>query len=299
MAEEVADAKASLSLSFSGSGFLMLYQVGAVQALQDLAPEILRSASRVYGASAGSLIATAVVCECNLDEVQAAIIDAAKEARECLFGPLFHVPRMVQAMVSRLLPTNAHQLASGRLHIGLTRLSDGENVMVSDYRSNEELTQALVCSCFVPFYCGIIPPSFRGVRYIDGGLTNMQPLFGLKSMITISPYTGEHDICPRDCPVSHFCFQIFNTSFQLSIENFCRLAYSLFPPPSVVMQEFHSQGYRDCVHYLHSNTINVCERQKKSGLMGTLVEVISQRLLSNTLQLKTSSRLQPKVSPGD
>ncbi|XP_069489651.1 omega-hydroxyceramide transacylase-like isoform X4 [Ambystoma mexicanum] len=281
MAEEVADAKASLSLSFSGSGFLMLYQVGAVQALQDLAPEILRSASRVYGASAGSLIATAVVCECNLDEVQAAIIDAAKEARECLFGPLFHVPRMVQAMVSRLLPTNAHQLASGRLHIGLTRLSDGENVMVSDYRSNEELTQALVCSCFVPFYCGIIPPSFRGVRYIDGGLTNMQPLFGLKSMITISPYTGEHDICPRDCPVSHFCFQIFNTSFQLSIENFCRLAYSLFPPPSVV------------------SAINVCERQKKSGLMGTLVEVISQRLLSNTLQLKTSSRLQPKVSPGD
>lgn len=65
----VEDLQASgtpFSLSFSGSGFLALYQVGVVQSLLELAPELLKSACKVYGSSAGSLIAAAVVCGISL-----------------------------------------------------------------------------------------------------------------------------------------------------------------------------------------------------------------------------------------
>ncbi|KAM9320249.1 omega-hydroxyceramide transacylase-like [Gastrophryne carolinensis] len=221
------------SLSFSGGGFLSLYQIGAVKAFLDLAPEILRSAPKVYGASAGSVVAAAVVFNLNPDDLQKLFTDAATEARRSFLGPLsprFNVVAIFKKTLLRLLPENAHQLATGRLNVALTRLVDGKNILVSDYNSKEEVIQALVCSCFFPFYCGLVPPLFRGVRYIDGALTNFHPLFPLQSIITVSPYTGEIDICPRDCFINHFCLQIFNASFQLSIQNLSRVYYALFPP---------------------------------------------------------------------
>jgi len=65
-AEELRAPGTPFSLSFSGSGFLVLYQVGVVQSLLELAPELLKSACKVYGSSAGSLIAAAVVCGISL-----------------------------------------------------------------------------------------------------------------------------------------------------------------------------------------------------------------------------------------
>ncbi|KAM8988495.1 omega-hydroxyceramide transacylase [Ara ararauna] len=40
-----------------------------------------------------------------------------------------------------MLPENSYQLASGRLHISLTRVVDGQNVMASEFSSKEELIQ--------------------------------------------------------------------------------------------------------------------------------------------------------------
>ncbi|XP_073443422.1 omega-hydroxyceramide transacylase-like [Dendrobates tinctorius] len=253
---EQETGRSPLSLSFSGSGFLSLYQIGAVKALLHLAPDILTSAPKVYGASAGSLVAAAVVFQVNLDELQNIILDAAIEVRKPIFGPFFgtfDLGTIFRRALLNFLPDNAHLVATGRLNVALTRLSDGKNILVSDFKSKDEVIQALICSCFIPFYCGFVPPTFQGVRYIDGGLTNFQPLFGLKSIITISPFTGEIDICPRDCPASHLCIQIFNTSFQLSVQNLSRVIYSLFPPPTDALDNFYCQGYKDAVLYLLSN----------------------------------------------
>lgn len=59
-------ASSPCSLSFGGGGFLVVYEIGVVQSLLEQAPEIVKSASKVYGASAGSLVAAYVVCECCL-----------------------------------------------------------------------------------------------------------------------------------------------------------------------------------------------------------------------------------------
>lgn len=56
------------SISFSGSGFMATYQLGVAQCFLNHVPWILRTAPTVLGASAGSLVAAAVVCEINLSK---------------------------------------------------------------------------------------------------------------------------------------------------------------------------------------------------------------------------------------
>uniref|UniRef100_A0A674J3Q2 triacylglycerol lipase n=1 Tax=Terrapene triunguis TaxID=2587831 RepID=A0A674J3Q2_9SAUR len=171
------------------------------------------------------------------EDLKESFHEAVRDARKTILGPLSpgcNTLRTIQKGLYKMLPENSHQVASGRLHISLTRMMDGQNVMVSEFSSKEDLIQALICSCFVPIYCGFIPPSFRGVRYVDGGFTNLQPCSDLEAVITVSPFTGELDICPRDCPAIFYSFQIFNSSIQISVENLCRISYALFPPSYLV-----------------------------------------------------------------
>lgn len=73
----------------------------------------------------------------------------AKEARKRNLGPLhpsFNLVKILKNGLYKNLPDNAHELASGKLCISLTRVSDGENVLVSDFGSKEELIQVLLTS---------------------------------------------------------------------------------------------------------------------------------------------------------
>ncbi|VTJ60623.1 Hypothetical predicted protein [Marmota monax] len=110
--------------------------------------------------------------------------------------------------------------------------------------------EALYCSCFVPVYCGFIPPTYRGVRYIDGGFTGMQPCSFWTDSITISTFSGQQDICPWDCPAIFHDFRMFNCSFQFSLENITRMTHALFPPDLVILQDYYYRGYEDTVMYL-------------------------------------------------
>lgn len=49
--------------------------------------------------------------------------------------------RLLKDILNQLLPPNAHELVSGKLHIILTRLHDWRSVTVSEFASKEELIQ--------------------------------------------------------------------------------------------------------------------------------------------------------------
>lgn len=107
---------------------------------------------------------------------------------------------------------------NGKIHISVTRVYDGKNIILSHFETKEELIQvkhlmvqrtdgqlykeryltlkALTCSSFIPFFSGIIPPKFRGVRYMDGGLSDNLLVLDEKT-ITVSPFCGESDICRK------------------------------------------------------------------------------------------------------
>ncbi|XP_041619430.1 omega-hydroxyceramide transacylase isoform X1 [Vulpes lagopus] len=209
------------SISFSGSGFLSFYQAGAVDALRDLAPRMLETAHRFAGTSAGAVVAALVICGIEMEEYLRVLNVGVAEVKKSFLGPLSPSCKMVQLMrqfLYRVLPEDSYK--------------------------------ALYCSCFVPVYCGLIPPTYRGVRYIDGGFTGMQPCSFWTDSITISTFSGQQDICPRDCPAIFHDFRMFNCSFQFSLENITRMTHALFPPDLLILHNYYYRGYEDAVSYL-------------------------------------------------
>ncbi|XP_028286048.1 patatin-like phospholipase domain-containing protein 2 isoform X2 [Parambassis ranga] len=244
------------NISFAGCGFLGIYHVGVASCLLEQAPFLVHNAKHVYGASAGALTATAVVTGVCLGETGASIIEVAKEARKRFLGPMhpsFNLVKIVRHVLHRTLPADCHQWANGRLGISLTRVTDGENVLVSQFNSKEEVVQACVCSAYIPVYCGIIPPTLHGVRYVDGGISDNLPQYELKNTITVSPFSGESDICPRDTSTNIHELRFTNTSIQFTLTNLYRVSRALFPPDPMVMKAMCKQGYKDALHFLKRN----------------------------------------------
>uniref|UniRef100_UPI00358FA904 patatin-like phospholipase domain-containing protein 2 isoform X2 n=1 Tax=Myxine glutinosa TaxID=7769 RepID=UPI00358FA904 len=185
-------------------------------------------------------------------------IEITKEARRQRLGPLhpsFNLVKCLRQAMSRIMPDDVWVHVSGKLCVSLTRVSDGENVLISNFSSKEEVIQALICSAFVPVYCGVIPPSFRGVRYVDGGISDNLPSYDLKNTITVSPFSGESDICPRDNSSNFHELRFTNTSIQFNTGNLYRLSRALFPPEPKVLIEMCKEGYRDALRFLKGNNL--------------------------------------------
>uniref|UniRef100_A0A3P9ANU8 triacylglycerol lipase n=1 Tax=Esox lucius TaxID=8010 RepID=A0A3P9ANU8_ESOLU len=244
------------NLSFAGCGFLGIYHIGVASCLLEQCPVLVHNARHIYGASAGALTASALVCGACLGEAGASMITVAKEARKRFLGPMhpsFNLVKILRAMLFKNLPPDSHRRASGRLGISLTRVADGENVLVSHFSSKEELVQACVCSTYIPVYCGLIPPTLQGVRYVDGGISDNLPQYELKNTITVSPFSGESDICPRDRSTNMHELRFTNTSIQFTLTNLYRVSRALFPPDPQVMKNMCKQGYKDALHFLKNN----------------------------------------------
>ncbi|KAM7377841.1 hypothetical protein PAMA_012980 [Pampus argenteus] len=252
------DLNGGWNLSFAGCGFLGIYHIGVASCLLEKAPYLVKGATKLYGASAGALTASVLASEASITKCCEDVIEVAKEARKRNLGPLhptFNLVKVLKSGLDRDLPSDTHILSSGRLCVSLTRVSDGENVLVSEFSSKEELIQALICSCFIPIYCGLIPPSFRGVRYVDGGISDNLPQSELKNTITISPFSGESDICPRDNSTSFHELRFTNTSIQINLGNMYRLSRALFPPEPKVLADMCQSGYKDALRFLEENNL--------------------------------------------
>ncbi|KAG7270675.1 hypothetical protein CRUP_030402 [Coryphaenoides rupestris] len=141
------DLSEGWSLSFAGCGFLGVYHIGVASCLLERAPHLVHGATRIYGASAGALTASVLASQASLSKTPD-VIAVAKEARRRNLGPLhpsFNLVKVIRRGLDRDLPDDAHLRASGRLSVSLTRVSDGENVLVSQFNSKEELIQSDIC----------------------------------------------------------------------------------------------------------------------------------------------------------
>lgn len=78
-----------------------------------------------------------------------------------LLHPDVDLNGLIQDSLTNALPPNAHKLASGRLRISVTRI-DGKNEILSQFDSNDDLIQAIKCSCFIPIYSGLLYVPLNG-----------------------------------------------------------------------------------------------------------------------------------------
>uniref|UniRef100_G1S0I9 Acylglycerol transacylase n=1 Tax=Nomascus leucogenys TaxID=61853 RepID=G1S0I9_NOMLE len=255
------DAERGWSLSFAGCGFLGYYHVGATRCLSEHAPHLLRDARMLFGASAGALHCVNVLSGIPLEQTLQFLSDLVRKARSRnigIFHPSFNLSKFLRQLLSNYLPANIHQLVSGKICVSLTRVSDGENVLVSDFRSKDEVVDALICSCFIPFYSGLIPPSFRGVRYVDGGVSDSIPFIDAKTTITVSPFYGEYDICPKVKSTNFLHVDITKLSLRLCAGNLYLVSRAFVPPDLKVLGEICLRGYLDAFRFLEEK--GICNR---------------------------------------
>ncbi|XP_013421717.1 patatin-like phospholipase domain-containing protein 2 [Lingula anatina] len=252
-----------MNISFSGCGFLGIYHVGVASCFRVHAPHLISDPDfKVLGASAGALAAVCLVTNCPLGEVTSYWLRITSKARARALGPLhpsFHLVRLLKDGLNTILPANAYEICTNKVYISMTRVSDRANVTVSQFESNEELIEALLCSAHIPFYSGLLPPSFKGVRYVDGVLTDNLPVFD-ENTVTVSPFCGETDICPDDNSANFLHINLANTSLQCSSNNLYRISRSLFPPHPEVLSEMCRQGFDDALKYLQRNALISCVR---------------------------------------
>ncbi|XP_062711934.1 uncharacterized protein LOC109399662 isoform X3 [Aedes albopictus] len=249
-----------MNLSFAGCGFLGIYHVGVAVCFKKYAPHLLLH--RISGASAGSLAACCLLCDMPLGEMTSDFFRVVNEARSHSLGPFsprFNIQTCLLEGLQKFLPPDAHERVNGKLHISLTRVYDGKNVIVSQFNSREDLLQALLCACFIPVFSGILPPRFHGVRYMDGAFSDNLPTLD-ENTVTVSPFCGESDICPRDNSSQMFHVNWANTSIELSKQNMNRFGRILFPPRPEILSSFCQQGFDDALNFLHRNNLISCTR---------------------------------------
>ncbi|XP_045105527.1 patatin-like phospholipase domain-containing protein 2 isoform X3 [Portunus trituberculatus] len=250
-----------MNFSFAGCGFLGIYHVGVAACLKKYAPNLL--VNKISGASAGALAAVCLLCDSPLGTITSSVLKTATEARKHTLGPFsptFNVEKLLREGLLSVLPDDAHRIVSGKLFISVTRVSDGKNILLSQFNTREELIQAILCSAFIPGFSGWAPVTFRGVRYADGGFSDNLPCLDPHT-VTVSPFCGESDICPRDSsgpPVLQV--NLANTSIELSKENLYRFARILFPPPPEVLSKMCQQGFNDALDFLQRNNLINCTR---------------------------------------
>ncbi|CAD6188258.1 unnamed protein product [Caenorhabditis auriculariae] len=286
-----------MNLSFSGCGFLCVYHAGVAAAIKEYAPELIQN--KVLGASAGSIVAAGLITGVCISHATSTILKVVAQARSRTLGPLhpeFDLLGTVRIEMKKTLPSDAYKTCTGRLIISLTRWSDHENVIVDEYTSNEDLIDAIMCSCFIPLYCGLNPPRFRGVQYMDGGMSDNQPMFD-KYTVTVSPFSGESDICPPDWDSASILGMDFHgTSIRFTARNMFRLMMCLWPRTVEDLSKMCLQGFEDGLRFLTKNGLAPCIRCLTVQIEGTSGFVAPVEEKQRVLSPPASSRRRKQSS---
>ncbi|XP_040567487.1 uncharacterized protein [Lepeophtheirus salmonis] len=286
------------NLSFAGCGFLGIYHVGVSAAMRQYAPDLIFN--KISGASAGAMAAVCLIAGTPLREMANKILSACAICRSHVggaFNPAFNISTIIEDSLTQILPENVHELVNGKLHISVTRVYDGTNVIISNFVSKKELIEAVVASSFIPIFSGIMPYRYRGIRVIDGGFSVNAPKLD-DGTITVSPFAGEYSICPKDSGRNKMLHRLYLTEIghNISIENLGRIVKVLYPPSPGVLAEMCSEGFRDAIAYLQKNNLISCNRclctissiysKNNSDLMQK-----SEEIRKNETEMESSSHL--------
>ncbi|XP_022705176.1 patanin-like phospholipase domain-containing protein [Varroa jacobsoni] len=236
-------------LSFSGGGFLGIYHVGVALAFRDFAPHVANR--KVFGTSAGALAASCLVSGFPMDKAINNIVTLAVHCRSLPLGPLhprFNLFDTMRRDLDLYMPADAHIRSSGKLFVSVTRASNLQNELISNFDSRQELIDVLMASCFIPYFLGWVPPKVKGVSYIDGGISRNLPIHD-EHTITVSPFPGESRIGPRSGNLPKVAFMP---------ETLLRLCKTVYAPSPSILEELIQQGYKDAVHFLQNNDMISC-----------------------------------------
>lgn len=254
-----------ISISFSGCGFLGMYHVGSLVRWKEAKASDGIEIAGALGASAGALVAAALVMDLPSELFRQKILSVASKVRSLgvlgPFHPGFDTVDLLKSQLDALLPEEAHLRASGKLFVSLTD-SAMQNVIVSRFANRQEVRDALVCSCYLPAFSSYRQvPTFRGNSYLDGGFSDNQPVLDQQTTVRVSPFAGGSHICPSDGPADErpFLKKWGGEPIHLSANNMKRLYDALMPPEN--LDQLYKQGYEHTDAFIRSDKMKRFFRQ--------------------------------------
>ncbi len=176
------------SISFSSAAFYYFYEFGVAAYLQETYD---LSKVRFIGASSGAFISIFLACDVPIEKVMKEWMPRVYEIlREKPTGVYFNIFDAMHNAGLHLLVGDSFKKASGRVVFSLTRVDSWNiiNERISNFSSTKELVEAGFASGHLPLLVnGDLVATFNGKTYIDGALTDYQPIFD-DNTIKVSPY---------------------------------------------------------------------------------------------------------------
>lgn len=217
--------------SFSGSGFLLSFHLGVARELQRAG--VIQPASRFAGASGGAIAALTLAADVDVGEIQA---EAKRMAALCRAeGTLWKLEERLRAIFAVKFASVAVDKLARRLAIATEKMWPARLAVLADaFDSVEDLGDALIASCYIPFYLAPRGTTlFRGEHHVDGGLLTLVPeLPGYVKVCAFPAATlrrPDYEISPSIDP-----------QFPFSVVQLVR--FSLFPPEPQVLDELFELG---------------------------------------------------------
>ncbi len=242
-------------LSFSGSGHLLAYQLGAAETLLRE-----RSFDCFAGSSGGALVAALFSCV-GRDGLEAFVEEHVVHCK-AFTG------------IEEVLSEDAHVRATGTLIISVTNGITGANELISEFSSRSQLLNVIKASCHIPgsfhpldFLLGFKPvfPQHLGVEiegrpdatFGDGGLTDSLPRPSGCAVCTVSPVAGrngELHICPQDgFSLGLGSGRVAGQRVRLNVRNAQRMVASLRGGSPDDIRELFQNGQGDAERFLRSS----------------------------------------------
>lgn len=143
------------------------------------------------------------------------VLRVVNEARSRSLGPLspsFNIQNVLLEGLEKFLPEDAHLRVSGKLHVSLTRVYDGKNVIVSQFNSREDLLQVNI-SLIVVLYnhqnintnCTYPTLSLCPALFLFIVFSKLFLVFIITiCFVSLTIYCSEYMLCdPLSCEVEH------------------------------------------------------------------------------------------------
>ena len=85
---------------------------------------------------------------------------------------------------------------------------------------------------------------------MDGGFSDNLPQDFPGETITVCPFSGDTDICPKEPGGLDMTFSVANTNMRFSLNNLMLVKRALWLPDLSELVSLVKDGYNDCLRYL-------------------------------------------------
>ncbi|KAG6973117.1 hypothetical protein JG688_00003665 [Phytophthora aleatoria] len=161
------------NFSFSGCGFLIPYHLGVAQGLQDAG--CIQDSSKFAGASGGAIAALSLAANASMRDIHE---ETKAMARLChSHGTIWKLEERLRAIFHTKFGDLPVETLAQRLTIATEKMWPARvMVLTDDFHSTDDLCDALIASCYIPWYLAKRGTSvFRGEYHVDGGLLTLVP----------------------------------------------------------------------------------------------------------------------------